>query len=203
MSRNRVCDFLADPDSRSFSRFGAIIMQFAVDGRPFDGHHLSFLSRQAWDKHERKFGRKEALSARRFIGTDADTGGDWSKSYGADGYYMWSLHAASLDVQELPPTVLGIHVNTPYTGVKASAAAPNFANCSADRRALLPPPAAADGDGDKASVFTSAAARNTGDDVSDAGDDDVDVSADCRALGARLGGTTATIDVNGTCSGQY
>jgi hypothetical protein len=30
MSRNRFCDFLADPDSRSFSRFGAIIMQFAV-----------------------------------------------------------------------------------------------------------------------------------------------------------------------------
>jgi hypothetical protein len=29
-SRNRFCDFLADPDSRSFSRFGAIIMQFAV-----------------------------------------------------------------------------------------------------------------------------------------------------------------------------
>jgi hypothetical protein len=26
----RFCDFLADPDSRSFSRFGAIIMQFAV-----------------------------------------------------------------------------------------------------------------------------------------------------------------------------
>ena len=33
MSRNRFCDFLADPDSRSFSRFGAIIMQFAVLGR--------------------------------------------------------------------------------------------------------------------------------------------------------------------------
>jgi hypothetical protein len=30
VSRNRCCDFLADPDSRSFSRFGAIIMQFAV-----------------------------------------------------------------------------------------------------------------------------------------------------------------------------
>ena len=30
MSRNRFCDFLADPDSRSFSRFWAIIMQFAV-----------------------------------------------------------------------------------------------------------------------------------------------------------------------------
>jgi hypothetical protein len=30
VSRNRFCDFLADPDSRSFSRFGAIIMQFAV-----------------------------------------------------------------------------------------------------------------------------------------------------------------------------
>ncbi len=29
-SRSRVCDFLADPDSRSFSRFGAIIMQVAV-----------------------------------------------------------------------------------------------------------------------------------------------------------------------------
>jgi len=30
VSRNRFCDFLADPDSRSFSRFGAIIVQFAV-----------------------------------------------------------------------------------------------------------------------------------------------------------------------------
>jgi hypothetical protein len=30
VSRNRFCDFLADPDSRSFSRFGAIIMQLAV-----------------------------------------------------------------------------------------------------------------------------------------------------------------------------
>eukprot|EP01046_Picozoa_sp_COSAG06_P076941 COSAG06_NODE_24798_length_652_cov_1.010850_1_plen_71_part_00 len=28
MSQNRFCDFLADPDSRSFSRFGAIIMPF-------------------------------------------------------------------------------------------------------------------------------------------------------------------------------
>eukprot|EP01046_Picozoa_sp_COSAG06_P037522 COSAG06_NODE_4243_length_4437_cov_333.188797_4_plen_188_part_00 len=27
---NRFCDFLADPDSRSFSRFGTIIMQVAV-----------------------------------------------------------------------------------------------------------------------------------------------------------------------------
>ena len=34
VSRNRFCDFLADPDSRSFSRFGAIIMQFAVSKRP-------------------------------------------------------------------------------------------------------------------------------------------------------------------------
>eukprot|EP01046_Picozoa_sp_COSAG06_P017322 COSAG06_NODE_1172_length_10425_cov_7.741042_5_plen_114_part_00 len=30
VSRNRFCDFLADPDSRSFRRFGAIIMQVAV-----------------------------------------------------------------------------------------------------------------------------------------------------------------------------
>jgi hypothetical protein len=30
VSRNRFGDFLADPDSRNFSRFGAIIMQFAV-----------------------------------------------------------------------------------------------------------------------------------------------------------------------------
>jgi hypothetical protein len=30
VSRNRFCDFLADPDSRSFSRFGAIIVQFAA-----------------------------------------------------------------------------------------------------------------------------------------------------------------------------
>ena len=27
VSRNRFCDFLAEPDNRSFSRFGAIIMQ--------------------------------------------------------------------------------------------------------------------------------------------------------------------------------
>jgi hypothetical protein len=30
VSRNRFCDFLADPDSRNFSRFEAIIVQFAV-----------------------------------------------------------------------------------------------------------------------------------------------------------------------------
>jgi hypothetical protein len=30
VSRNSFCDFLADPGSRSFSRFGAIIMQFAA-----------------------------------------------------------------------------------------------------------------------------------------------------------------------------
>jgi hypothetical protein len=30
VSRNRFCDFLADPDSRIFSRFGAIMMQLAV-----------------------------------------------------------------------------------------------------------------------------------------------------------------------------
>jgi hypothetical protein len=30
VSRNRFCDFLADPDSRNFSRFGAIIMQVAA-----------------------------------------------------------------------------------------------------------------------------------------------------------------------------
>jgi hypothetical protein len=35
VSRNCFCDFLADPDSRSFSRFGAIIMQFAVTPFPF------------------------------------------------------------------------------------------------------------------------------------------------------------------------
>ena len=36
MSRNRFCDFLhvADPDSRSFSRFGAVIMQVAVCPEP-------------------------------------------------------------------------------------------------------------------------------------------------------------------------
>jgi hypothetical protein len=33
VSRNCFCDFLADPDSRSFSRFLAIIMQFAVLAR--------------------------------------------------------------------------------------------------------------------------------------------------------------------------
>jgi hypothetical protein len=33
VSRNRFCDFLADPDSRSFSRFGAIIMQVAVSDK--------------------------------------------------------------------------------------------------------------------------------------------------------------------------
>jgi hypothetical protein len=44
VSRNRFCDFLADPDSRSFSRFGAIIMQVAVQVR------ADRLSRQATDK---------------------------------------------------------------------------------------------------------------------------------------------------------
>jgi hypothetical protein len=34
VSRNRFCDFLADPDSRSFSRFGAVIMQVAVCPEP-------------------------------------------------------------------------------------------------------------------------------------------------------------------------
>jgi hypothetical protein len=44
VSRNRFCDFLADPDSRSFSRFGAIIMQFAV-------LNMVMFPRQARDKH--------------------------------------------------------------------------------------------------------------------------------------------------------
>jgi hypothetical protein len=39
VSRNRFCDFLADPDSRSFSRFGAIILQVAVAG----SFRLSFI----------------------------------------------------------------------------------------------------------------------------------------------------------------
>jgi hypothetical protein len=47
VSRNRFCDFLADPDSRSFSRFGAIIMQFAVWTTQHDD-----LPRQARDRHE-------------------------------------------------------------------------------------------------------------------------------------------------------
>jgi hypothetical protein len=39
VSRNRFCDFLADPDSRSFSRFGAITMQFAVVGVVVTGYY--------------------------------------------------------------------------------------------------------------------------------------------------------------------
>jgi hypothetical protein len=44
VSRNRFCDFLADPDSRSFSRFGAIIMQVAVlpPSRPLSYLHTHF-----------------------------------------------------------------------------------------------------------------------------------------------------------------
>jgi hypothetical protein len=45
VSRNRFCDFLADPDSRSFSRFGAIIMQFAAMQK------TSNLPRQARGNH--------------------------------------------------------------------------------------------------------------------------------------------------------
>jgi hypothetical protein len=44
VSRNRFCDFLADPDSRSFSRFGAIIMQFAVTDRKHSIFNLSIVA---------------------------------------------------------------------------------------------------------------------------------------------------------------
>ena len=47
VSRNRFCDFLADPDSRSFSRFGAIIMQFAVSRRVLV-LACRYLEEQAW-----------------------------------------------------------------------------------------------------------------------------------------------------------
>jgi len=51
VSRNRFCYFLADPDSRSFSRFGAIIMQFAVTTSfPVIESAKLFLPRQAQDK---------------------------------------------------------------------------------------------------------------------------------------------------------
>jgi hypothetical protein len=47
VSRNGFCDFLADPDSRSFSRFGAIIMQFAVSRRVLV-LACRYLEEQAW-----------------------------------------------------------------------------------------------------------------------------------------------------------
>eukprot|EP01052_Picozoa_sp_SAG31_P030801 SAG31_NODE_3194_length_4570_cov_4.557593_2_plen_208_part_00 len=54
----------------------------------------------------------------RFIGMDNQTGGDWPKHFGADGYFMYSLHASGEDMKRLPTTVSGIHTNTPFTGVR-------------------------------------------------------------------------------------
>ena len=44
VSRNRFCGLLAAPDSRSVSRFGAIIMQVAAT-------MIIIFTRQARDKH--------------------------------------------------------------------------------------------------------------------------------------------------------
>jgi hypothetical protein len=50
VSRNRFCDFLADPDSRSFSRFGAIIMQFAARLYTNHDHFTETGSGQTYDR---------------------------------------------------------------------------------------------------------------------------------------------------------
>jgi hypothetical protein len=105
----------------------------------------------------------------RFIAADHSTGGDWRSEYGAGGHVLWSWKAAGVDEQKLPAAVTGVKTNTPYTGVAGKAARPNFANCSADRRALAP---LASGD--------------------------ADADSGCRALGGLIGGTVATIDVIGT-----
>jgi alpha-L-rhamnosidase len=75
----------------------------------------------------------------RFVGADYTSGGDWRKNFGVDGHLFWSWQAASVDNQQLPAYVTGVHINTPYTGVRGKAGRPNFANCSSDRRALQPP----------------------------------------------------------------
>eukprot|EP01043_Picozoa_sp_COSAG02_P013333 COSAG02_NODE_531_length_20680_cov_851.251834_6_plen_1015_part_00 len=75
----------------------------------------------------------------RFIGADFNSGGDWRNNFGSEGHLFWSYQASSVDNQQLPAYVTGVHVNTPYTGVKGKASKPNFVNCSSDRRALEPP----------------------------------------------------------------
>lgn len=112
----------------------------------------------------------------RFVGADHATGGNWRSVYGVGGYYLWSYSAGGADVERLPSSVTGIKVNCPFTGVSGRAAAPNWCDCACggDRRALSAPPAA--------TGTAAAAARAHG----------------CSAgLGARAGGTTATIDVSG------
>lgn len=75
----------------------------------------------------------------RFVGVDVSSGGDWRKNFGSDGHLFWNYQASSLDSQQLPTYVTGVHVNTPFTGVSGKAGKPNFVNCSSDRRALEPP----------------------------------------------------------------
>ena len=99
----------------------------------------------------------------RFVGADRSTGGDWVGKHGAGGWLFWSWNATTLDQERLPAGV-EVTVHCPYTGVSGRAAAPNWASCSRDRRALEPP----------------------------------DSPGACHAIGAKLGGTTATIDVAGT-----
>ena len=82
----------------------------------------------------------------RFVGADFSSGGDWSSKFGADGHLFWSWQASSVDSQQLPAYVTGVHTNTPYTGVSGRASRPNFVKCSSDRRALEPPPGGATAD---------------------------------------------------------
>ena len=72
----------------------------------------------------------------RFVGADFSSGGDWRKDFGSDGHLFWSYQASSVDSQQLPAYVTGVHINTPYTGVRGKASRPNFVSCSSDRRAL-------------------------------------------------------------------
>ena len=77
----------------------------------------------------------------RFVAVDSTTGGDWRSRYGAEGHLLFSYTQSMADVQQLAPTITGVATNCPYTGVKGKASAPNWANCSTDRRALVPPTA--------------------------------------------------------------
>jgi hypothetical protein len=106
VSRNRFCDFLADPDSRSFSRFGAIIMQFAVSLH-FLMLKMIILPRQARDKHT-QVGKtqKEMRFSQGVICT----------LYGPDGGVVGSETATHSSLPPQTPTtikVAAIHVVKP------------------------------------------------------------------------------------------
>jgi hypothetical protein len=80
VSRNRFCDFLADPDSRSFSRFGAIIMQFAVP--------LQLLPREA----------KDATELIVFVATNLAAQGVWINN--GPLFYHWCVRTNERAIQK-------------------------------------------------------------------------------------------------------